>query len=134
MTIELSEKTWLRGMWFYALPDRMGDFMGAMLKEADGVWRIRYRFRYYRDRVAFDSKDEKNWYCIQPEPGQPEPGQPAQLNLTKAFEAFDGAIRKTCEQIGARLDFIEFDCRGDDPKIMAAFAERGYMHSKCVDN
>lgn len=124
--IELSKRTWVRGIWLYPIPH--GDFMGCMLKEADGVWRIRFRFRYYRDNKAHDSADEKSWYCVEAIKGGPV------RSHQEAWQAFHDAVVKIADALGVKLDYIELDCRGDDERVRTRLGAHPAMHAKMVTN
>lgn len=58
MTIELTEKT--VGIWYMQVTEK-SDWLAAVTEVDDGFL-FQYRFRYYEDHKAFDSKDRKNWY------------------------------------------------------------------------
>lgn len=65
MSMVIDEQT--IGLWFqpYMHDDQEGDWLASARKtEKDGkdVWELTYRFRYYLDAYAHDSKDTKSWY------------------------------------------------------------------------
>lgn len=62
MTIEIKPETYYIGMWFCRLPNNGGDYMCCIYREPDQPWTMKFRFRYYKDGKAHDSKDEKRWY------------------------------------------------------------------------
>ena len=49
----------IRAIWFTELHN--GDWMAVINREADGKLSLTYRFRWYQDDKAFDSKDKKSW-------------------------------------------------------------------------
>ncbi len=63
--IEFSEDT--VGIWFVGLPD--SDWLASIFIK-DGKACLIYRFRYHVDDKSFDSKDEKNWYTMEPTSGR----------------------------------------------------------------
>jgi hypothetical protein len=63
--IEFSED--MVGIWFVGLPD--SDWLASIFME-DGKACLVYRFRYHVDDKAFDSKDKKNWYRMEPNTGK----------------------------------------------------------------
>jgi hypothetical protein len=56
--MEITDAT--QGIWFMSTPG--GDWMMTIDRTPAGAAKIIYRFRYYEDDKAFDSKDRKNWY------------------------------------------------------------------------
>lgn len=61
MSFEFMDGRHFVGVWFVS--DGSKDWMGAAWRDSQfDRWTIEYRFRYYRDRKAHDSADEKNWY------------------------------------------------------------------------
>ena len=70
--IALREGDYLLLAWFFNLPrelygadDEGGDMMGSVIRPRGwtaGLWRVRWRFRYYRDAKIWGSQDRKNWY------------------------------------------------------------------------
>jgi hypothetical protein len=60
MAIEIDEK--IVAIWYLrTLPDQ--DWMAGLRElEPNQKYSFTYRFRYYKDDKAFDSKDVKNWY------------------------------------------------------------------------
>ena len=61
MSIEINEN--MLGIWFVAWKD--ADWMCGAWKSFCGP-EARYRFRYYKDEKAFNSRDEKSWYDVKP--------------------------------------------------------------------
>lgn len=64
--IEFSED--MVGIWFVGLSD--SDWLASIFME-DGKPCLVYRFRYHVDDKAFDSKDRKHWYQMQPHAADP---------------------------------------------------------------
>jgi hypothetical protein len=62
MSIEIGDNT--LGIWFVSWGT--ADWMGAVWRTPQGGVEGAYRFRYYRDSEAFNSKDEKSWYDLKP--------------------------------------------------------------------
>lgn len=50
------------GLWFLPIAETQDWMCMAREIEPDLKYEIVYRFRYYKDDKAFDSKDEKSWY------------------------------------------------------------------------
>jgi hypothetical protein len=63
MSFTLSDRT--QAIWFVEIPP--GDWMAAIEALDDGRFRLEYRFRYDRDRDAFESQDAKKWYRVEAE-------------------------------------------------------------------
>jgi phage terminase Nu1 subunit (DNA packaging protein) len=63
--IEFTEDT--VGIWFVGLPD--SDWLASIFME-NGKPCLVYRFRYHVDDKSFDSKDQKNWYRMEPNEGE----------------------------------------------------------------
>lgn len=59
MSISIDENT--IGLWFVNIPN--GDILTTLSRTPDdNNLEIMWRFRYYRDEKAWDSKDKKHWY------------------------------------------------------------------------
>jgi hypothetical protein len=67
MSIEISEGT--VGVWYVALSHC--DWLAHVGRNAEGLYELRYRFRWFRDDKIWDSKDRKNWYRFVTKPGEP---------------------------------------------------------------
>jgi hypothetical protein len=60
VAIVFDEKT--VGVW-YLKPAPDMDWLASVREiEPQAVYEFKYRFRYYKDEHAFDSKDRRNWY------------------------------------------------------------------------
>jgi hypothetical protein len=58
--IELDEK--IVAIWYLQITNTQ-DWMAAIREiEPEEKFELTYRFRYYKDDKAFESKDKKNWY------------------------------------------------------------------------
>ena len=66
LALDLTKNVFIHTIFFLTLPDTPGedqgkDWLAFVIKDKNG-WQARYRFRYYHEKEAFGSKDEKNWY------------------------------------------------------------------------
>jgi hypothetical protein len=95
LTIEISEAT--RMLWYQEMTN--GNWMGAIEAEPGKKSVIvTYRFRYYKDKLGFDSEDEKKWYSFRV-PSYEEALPPVLLSIekgeavfgNKAYQLFRGA-------------------------------------------
>lgn len=50
------------GMWFMSLTP-MSDYLAGLSRDGT-AFRLLFRFRYYKDDKAWDSKDEKSWHEV----------------------------------------------------------------------
>ena len=105
--IEFSEDT--IGIWFVGLPD--SDWLASIFME-DGKACLVYRFRYHVDDKAFDSKDEKNWYRM--EPASAEEG-----DLDKLLEV----VRSIAGLMAVKGDTQVYEIMMENFDDMAAFLE-----------
>jgi hypothetical protein len=64
MTIEIHEKTHLYKIWYVEMLPDVGNMLAVVLRDPPGEWRAKYRFRWYRDNKAHNSKDERSWYNV----------------------------------------------------------------------
>jgi hypothetical protein len=61
VSIRIDEKT--VGLWYLnTIPGHQDWMAGIREIEPENKYEVTYRFRYYEDGEAFDSKDRKNWY------------------------------------------------------------------------
>jgi hypothetical protein len=122
--IELSERTWVRGVWVADLPLAHSDLMGALLKEEDGVWRFRARIRIHRDEHVFGSDDDKFWMAF-------NYGASLSKEAMQEITAHVSAVAK--EGGDGKVTFIELDCRGDDAKVHRVLMKYPWFYSKRID-
>jgi hypothetical protein len=88
--IELLPHRYFVGIWFVG--DGTKDWLGVAFRDHDiaqennwGPWKIRYRFRYYREEDAFGDKDLKNIYSGQAKPETPEKEIEAMMQTVATF-------------------------------------------------
>lgn len=63
MTIELTDKSYIVGMWFSRHPDTNDNWLACVVKDPDNSNRYKgwSRFRYNKDDKIWKSHDEKSW-------------------------------------------------------------------------
>jgi hypothetical protein len=59
-TVEITDH--LVGMWYLPLTDDSDWLCGLTELESEKRYQMKFRFRYYKDDKAFDSKDERSSY------------------------------------------------------------------------
>jgi hypothetical protein len=69
--IEFKESSKFWHLWFVSADGV--DWLAALFKHQSETWQCVYRFRYHKDAVAFDSKDERSWYTITSKSQDEEP-------------------------------------------------------------
>ena len=112
MPLELKADMWVYGIWYVQGKDC--DWMGSLSKQDDKVV-LEYRFRYYKDDRAFDSKDTKNWYT----------GSSPVEDLEKNLAGFLSGVLPIIEQyLDSKADFVDLQCSGDDPKVLFELGSR----------
>ncbi len=122
--MELGEKDYLIGIWWYPLPDNTGDVMGSVVKKhGSNKWHLEYRFRYHADDKVFDSEDKKNWHDATLDASVPE---------EKVFKDVDFAFTQMAMKAGAIVDY--FNVRGDVEVFMQKVQQQPppWMHMKTV--
>lgn len=62
--IELTDECRVAVIWFMEVNNKTGNLLAVVMHDGDGHWYGRYRFRWYRDRLVFDSDDKRSWYKI----------------------------------------------------------------------
>lgn len=63
MTVEFKEGNYISRIWFFSKKGAAFDINATLWRKLpDGAWNFDYRFRYYNDDKAFDSKDRKSFY------------------------------------------------------------------------
>ena len=84
------------------------DCLGAVFRDREGPWIVRYRFRYYRDQDAWSGKDEKRLYEATADGAMSEPD---------ACRALRTVFLMLIEQkFNKRFDWLTL--RTDDPKAI----------------
>ncbi len=83
--IEFNDRT--QAVWFVELP--RGDWLAGLEALDGGRIRLTYRFRWYKDRKAWDSKDVRNWMRAE-----------ASSDVAKGMEIARVMVRKM-QEIGA---------------------------------
>ncbi len=59
--LTLEKGNYISRIWFLYKDGATFDVMMVLTRQLPvGPWELKYRFRYYRDNQAFDSKDEKS--------------------------------------------------------------------------
>lgn len=63
MTIELTESSYIVGIWFSSDPITGNDWLCTAIRDPEHPTRFKAssRFRYVKDDKIFDSEDEKSW-------------------------------------------------------------------------
>ena len=126
MTIEIKEGRYFIGVWF--MGDGKMDWMSAIWRDKDDPvdrWQMTYRFRYYKNKDAWDGQDKKNWYSGTIT-GAPE------AEVERKHHEVSHMFRDHWAELHggrARLDFVAM--HSDDPvenskRLMA----REWAHSK----
>ena len=103
-------------IWYAALGTR-GDWlcMIAKMKDDPDRWTMRYRFRWYKDRKAFDSDDVKNWYVAKTE-----------HSASEALATMDMVANFIAAPYGATVDRIFV--QGDARKALELLSKRPWAH------
>lgn len=103
-------------IWYAALGTR-GDWlcMIARMKDDPNRWTMRYRFRWYKDRKAFDSDDQKTWYVGKTDHSPEE-----------ALATMDQVAAFVAHPYGATVDRILV--QGDARKAIELLSKRPWAH------
>lgn len=69
--IEIADGRYFAALWYLdSDTPRRGNWMGALFRNADGTWELKYRFRYYNDDVTDETTtDDKSWHGFKKQPG-----------------------------------------------------------------
>ena len=125
--IELSEHTWVQGIWFVTGPAK--DWLATLYRDVDGDnprWHFVYRFRYYADERVFNGADRKVWY---------EHTQPIDADGDELEIGIHAAALTVAESFqNNEIHFVPFKCLGSDPKLID-FMSNGnapWMHYRPV--
>lgn len=116
------------GIWFVGNP--RGDWLGQLYKDSsDGQWVFKYRFRYYDhadpDNDAFSGKDKKSWYAFGYNGTDDKiPSMVAHMEAT--------LFRFLEMRYGHKIDFVDLQCREDDPSFMEKLSSRPWCHVQSV--
>lgn len=105
--IEFSDDT--VGIWFVGLPD--SDWLASIFMKDDKPCLV-YRFRYHVDDKSFDSKDEKNWYHM-------EPNETHAGDLDKLLEV----VRSIASLMAAKADTEVYEIMMENFADVGAFLE-----------
>jgi hypothetical protein len=122
MAATFNGMSWVYGQWFVG--DGKSDWLGTLGIDAkDDVWVLEYRFRYYEDEKAHDSKDRKNWYHTR---------GPDKSDATR--DKFLAGVKMLLllleAKFGAKADFVDLQCGADNPKIFFEISSRPWSHMR----
>lgn len=116
MTLELKDGRYVSQMWYCANNEK--DWLCALYRDPGECWTVLYRFRYYRDDKAFDSKDIKNWYRCR---------APTDRKESEVIEFTDGLAELVALEAGAKLHKLLL--RTDNvKKIFEAMKREDFAH------
>jgi hypothetical protein len=105
--IELSDAT--QAIWFVELGDNLGDFMGAINTMPDGIIKLTYRLRWYRDDKPWDSKDRKQWFTgYSKDDHNPQTAIDAMRKVIEDLGSITGMVRKVHELLRGDLSTRDF--------------------------
>lgn len=119
--LQLERGNYISRLWFFYRDGVDFDVLMALTRRLpDGDWLLKYRFRYYRDDKAFDSKDEKSfWTATFSE----------KLDEAAAVRKVSPIIQKL--KVMTRLDFDVLTIESDDPKLaLHLMRQKNFMHMK----
>jgi hypothetical protein len=60
--MELKKGRYISHLWFVDSKERDKDWMCWLYRDPGEDWVLEYRFRYYKDKKAHDSEDQKSFY------------------------------------------------------------------------
>lgn len=122
--IELGNGTYLSRVWFLGGNPEADVIVAVLRPVPGGPWELRYRFRYYRDDVAFDSADEKSSYVATIDWAMPE---------TEVVAKARELVRKMAA-LAPKGGFPEVDevvVESDDPRVFyAQIKDKPWVHVK----
>jgi hypothetical protein len=122
-TVDLSADIHIYGIWF--VPGGNKDWMASLSKKDGEPWKLHYRFRYYRDDLAFDSDDIKSGYTATAVDDSDE-------SRDRLLGCLKTLVPMTEQNMGNPADFLLLDCRGDDPKVFFEFGSRPWSNIKML--
>ncbi len=110
-------------IWYAEAKDGQSNFLATLWKK-EGKWQLEYRFRYYVDNKAHDSKDRKDWYtAIMPDDSE--------KSLSKALASMVSVeLEGPLALAYAPFEFIEMKCEDSDPKFFFELASRPWAQVK----
>lgn len=111
-------------IWFVG-DHRTADWMGSVLRDEGGPWRLEYRFRYYKDDEVHDkSKDVKNWYTLTLKDA-------SEASLQRLVDSTKQTVIPLMElRFGDKAECVLLDCWNDDPKFMFELGSKDWIHLK----
>lgn len=122
--IELSKDIYIYGIWFCG--NGKQDWMACLSRKDGEGWKLQYRFRYYSDDLAFESKDTKNWYSFTCTDSSDECGRVTAEKVNELVHSMLG------RDMGTTIDFVDLQCRGDDPKVFFEMGSRPWSNMKVM--
>lgn len=118
--------THIYAIWFVG--NETGDWH-AMVGIEDGVWVLRYRFRYYdgdQTKDAFECGDTKNAYIV-------KTSDSLIATRNKLLNGLYTLISPLMEvRYGSKIDEVLLDCANDDPKLITELEKRSWAHTKTM--
>lgn len=119
--IEIRETSQFWHMWFVA--SKEADWLAMLFKHEGESWQCVYRFRYYKDKRAFDSEDVKSWYTIETDSTESTPPE----GLVTAISKIAGL---TASQFNGEVHSIPI--RGNGIKAGEILMAEPWAHAQSV--
>jgi len=126
MSFEIRSGRYYAAFWIVEAQDGSGNVNAAVWRDLpNGPWHMQYRFRYYVDNKAHDSKDRRSWFIGQARGEQTEE------------QAVANGDKLVCALIecgyARRQDVTCLRLSTDDPKKIAeALTSQPSMHGRAL--
>lgn len=94
---EFTEQHFYKVIWIWPSPHR--NLMGAVFRDPEGQWWLRYRWRHFRDPKVFKSGDKRVWYS----------GKIPTDVVDMAIAGFDEVLRVSPADARGQILFHDFE-------------------------
>ena len=123
--IEIAKGNYISRIWFFYAPEGKGelDVLAHLWRRLpEGLWTLEYRFRYYEDGKAHDSKDRKSLYV----------GTFAgPANEEQIWEKIEVALQAMRSFLPPGFAMDVTDGRTDEPvEVVRLLLTKPYMHAR----
>lgn len=94
---EFTEQHFYKVIWIWPSPLR--NLMGAVFRDPEGQWWLRYRWRHFRDAKIFGSEDKRVWYS----------GKVHAEHVDMAIAGFDQVLNTSRDDARGQVLFHDFE-------------------------
>jgi hypothetical protein len=120
--MEVKQDTRIVGIWFVGFIG--GDWMLSAYQDEGRAVKYEFRFRYYRDDLAFGSEDKKSWY----EGNVPE--DHSEEYMIRSFDTMMKIVASACSEQVRIVDRLLVQGNFDKMQEILKVEPRSWIHAR----